>query len=457
MFNLKRPLAYFGRVARRPGLILFTLLAFCMVTEMQSRGGLSPLDWRLWLLIGRDLLLGLLAIGVVAFLSAEFVRATYGLRTRRDGYDFFERRLFGTLTFKPYLIIREGKLPDDRDPLMHVGGPGSLVIYNDSAAVLEKNGKLTRVVKKGFATLDDFEKVWDVVDLRPHRWVYDVTAMTKDGIPVTCQIDVAFMIDDGGQVPSADEPFPAVEQAIFLAATRKWMREADRAEDDQMFDWARRAVIGMAEGALRSILATYVLDQMLGLAESNQGHYRTEILSKLEAELRRSFPDLGLKLTEVYLGDIKVADDINQRRIENWQAMWKRWAKERAAEGEAERLIYVEAAKAQAQADMIVEITRAFQSIAEEASTESRVVARLHLDQEMETFGEREQSELIETVAYYTGTPKEEIELVYVIPGTVYLTLKMPNDTFVKLMDMLVGCQASFFLWLQAQTGQFHR
>ena len=249
---------------------------------------------------------------------------------------------------------------------MRVGGPGSLVIYKDSAVVLEQAGKLTRVVKKGFAKLDDMEKVWDVVDLRPQHWVYDVIAMSKDGIPVTCQADVTFQIDDGGRPPSEEEPFPATEQAIFYAATRKWMREADRSEDDQEFDWARRAIIGMTEGALRGILARYLLDQLLGPAESKEkGHYRKEVVKELKAKLEEQFPDLGARVVNVQLGDIKVDGQIAQQQIEAWQTLWKRWAREREAEGEAERLQYVEAAKAQSQADMIVAITQAFQSLTE--------------------------------------------------------------------------------------------
>jgi regulator of protease activity HflC (stomatin/prohibitin superfamily) len=314
----------------------------------------------------RDLILSLAVMLLLQFLLGDFVRAVYGLKTPGEGRSFLRRRLFGTLTFKPYLIIKEGKLPDYKDPLMRVGGPGSLVIYKDSAVVLEQAGKLTRVVKKGFAKLDDMEKVWDVVDLRPQHWVYDVIAMSKDGIPVTCQADVTFQIDDGGRPPSEEEPFPATEQAIFYAATRKWMREADRSEDDQEFDWARRAIIGMTEGALRGILARYLLDQLLGPAESKEkGHYRKEVVKELKAKLEEQFPDLGARVVNVQLGDIKVDGQIAQQQIEAWQTLWKRWAREREAEGEAERLQYVEAAKAQSQADMIVAITQAFQSLTE--------------------------------------------------------------------------------------------
>lgn len=387
MFNLKKRLAYYIRVARLLDPVMLALFVACVIAQLLAlrfrRQGWAPVwslwpeSWPLWILAGAmvacDLALAFATVRILDRLLGDFVRAVYGLKDSDEGRRFVWRRLFGTPSLKPFIRVAEGKLlaadgkplTDDKHPLMRVGGPGSLIIYNDSAVVLEKAGKLTRVCKKGFSTLEAFERIWDVVDLRPYRWVYDVSAMSKDGIPVTCQADITFQIDDGGQTPTEDDPFPADEEAVFLAATRKWMREADRSEHDRTLDWARKAIIGMTEGALRSILATYLLDQFLGPDELTWSHHRSAIRNKLEASLRQSFPTLGAKLIKVELGGIKVADEIAQRRIEAWQAWWKRWAKAREAEGEAERLQAVEAAKAQAQADMIVAITQAFHSLSE--------------------------------------------------------------------------------------------
>jgi len=292
----------------------------------------------------------------------------HGFKTRDEGEEFIDRQLYGIPSLRPWVRIADGRLEaDDKNPLVRAGGPGTLIVYNDSAAVLEKAGRLTRVVKRGFTRLENFEKVWDVVDLRPHRWVYDVKALSKEGIPIICQADVTFQIDDGGQTPTEDEPHPVTEQAVFLAATRKmvYMRETGRDKSEQVFDWTHRAIVGVTEGTLRSILATFMLDQILGPTEYSHSHCREEVRARLEDELRKAFPEMGLKLIKVELGDIKVDNKIVQQQIEAWQALWKRWILERKAEGEAARLQAVEAAKAQAQADMIVSITQAFQSLAE--------------------------------------------------------------------------------------------
>jgi regulator of protease activity HflC (stomatin/prohibitin superfamily) len=386
VFSFGRILSYLKRVGRwhiflLPPLVMSWIVAVllahglsCTMAGCTLAGPISLLQFVLWLLPG--LILAAIIIVAGAFIVSDFMRAIYGLQDVGEAESSLVRELFGTLSFRPYLIIQDGKVPsNDKDPLMRVGGPGNLVIYKDSAVVLEKAGKLTRVAKKGFVKLEDFERVWDVVDLRPHRWVFPVSAMSKEGIPVTCEADVTLQIDDGGKEPSEDEPFPATEKAIFIAATRKWMREAERSPDDQFFDWARRAIIGMTEGALRAILARYLFDQLLGGAESkNGGHFRAEILDDLKIQLEKQFPDLGAKLTKVALGDIKVDDKVAQQQVEAWQALWKRWIREREAEGKAARIQYEEAAKAQAQADMIIAITQAFKSLRVAGTVPSQLV-----------------------------------------------------------------------------------
>lgn len=316
-------------------------------------------------LIMRDMLPGIMAMGAVAFLAAYFARSVYGLKTLDDGMEFVQARLLGYVTPTSRAVIKEGKHTLTGDEVIsRVGGPGRLIIHNDSAVVLEQVGRLTRVLKKGTHSLNSFERIYDVVDLRPQRWVHEVKAMTKDGIPLNCQADITFQIDAGDQPPGQDEPYPATEQAIVRAVTNKWVGAVARGGNHPVIDWIQRAAEATEE-ALRDILSTYLLDQLLGPAEPTMDHCRSAIQKELKTKLGQPFSQLGLKLNRVELGDITVADEVLQHRIEAWRTLWKRWAREREAEGEVEKLHYIEAAKAQAQADMIVAITGAFQSLTE--------------------------------------------------------------------------------------------
>ncbi len=446
--------------------------------------------------LARNALLLSVTCVIWTILGAMFVRAVYGLKSLGDGVSFMLLRLASGVLSGPEETVKDGKLmATSKERVVRVGGPARLIIHGNSAVVLEKAGKLTRVAK-GIVDLGDFEKVWDVVDLRPQHWVHSVDAMTKDGIPVRCQADVSFQIDNGEKQPTQDEPYPATEHAIFAAATRKWMREAGRNEDDQTFDWARKAIIGVADGALRSILAQYTLDQVIGPDEADQNHQR----SKIEAELRANLTALsgfGVKATRVELGDITVGDQVAQQRIKAWQSFWKRWALEREAKGEAKRLQYIEAAKAQAQADMIVAITEAFRSSTEATATipsqlillrmsevlthasfdsrggrfflpaeilqmikeislganpkptknqdvppasaetkrpaPKRALARLHIDRDLETFSQTEQQQLVTSIANKLKIPEDEIQVLYKIKESAFVILEMPDDAAIQL------------------------
>src|SRR5690606_13116320 len=95
--------------------------------------------------------------------------------------------------------------------LARVGGPGNLVVYNDSAVLLEKAGRFTRMCGKGFIRLAPFEKPYAFLDLRPKRTVYPVNAMSKEGIPIICEADITYQIDSEGTSATDEDPYPVSE------------------------------------------------------------------------------------------------------------------------------------------------------------------------------------------------------------------------------------------------------
>ena len=148
------------------------------------------------------------------------------------------------------------------------------------------------------------------------------------------------------------------DEAVFKAATSKWIREADRTEPDRLLTWTKRVVIGDTEGTLRSILARYPLDQIIDPAT------RREIQAELEESLRRSVPSVGAKITRVALGDIKLEDEVIQQWIEKWQAEGQRRSMELEARGQAARISIEANARLQAQVKMIANTAKAFASMA---------------------------------------------------------------------------------------------
>jgi hypothetical protein len=313
--------------------------------------------------------------------------------------NFFDRNVFGMegIALKPLMIVREGRIALGAGSAYdRIGGPGFLVVHNDSAAVLEKGGRLTRIVSSYLGLLERFERVWEVIDLRPQHWVFPVGAMTKEGIPITCEADISFKIDDRpiaqgkGEFPDiiqtqtqADatieeelkaggikRPYPHTANAVFKAATSIWVRIRQKRHPEQLRKWTGRVMISEVEGALRNILAQYRLDWLMRSSQSEQEYPREEIRKQLEEKLRDTFKEgnpVGARILHVDLGQIDVrSDKISRQWIEAWRADWEQRAVESLAEGEAE-FARLETAQIHAQAEVALTLTEAIRPLVTDA------------------------------------------------------------------------------------------
>ena len=348
MFDPKKIIAFYLKILGIFVLWLGSLLLLNILTYRRAPLDDILTDWDFWLLFFLNIIPSLIAVWIILRLPSRFVQTLYGLSDTMEGFRFLRRCLIGRPEFRPLVIAEEGSAETGSDTIKKIGGPGGLLVFDDSAVVLERCGTITRVLGPGFYDdLKPFERVWETVDLRPQQWKYPVEAMTLEGIPVTCKADVRFKIDDNGQKPTDESPHPMTEEAVLNAAFCKWIREPDRSEPDRLMEWDKRVIISHTEGTLRTILACYTLDQLI------EPHLRQEIRDKLSTSLIKSVPGLGAKIIQVELGDITVKDDVTQQWIEKWQSEKKRKAETLIAEGEALGTLIEAQAHAEVRLDML--------------------------------------------------------------------------------------------------------
>jgi SOS-response transcriptional repressor LexA/regulator of protease activity HflC (stomatin/prohibitin superfamily) len=348
MFNLERTLRFWSKVLGLFVPILLVVLVLAVLTAIFSQPFRTPLELLLAMTTNLVVLVVAFAVIIVtiSLLAGRFVSVVYNLDGDREGIGVLIRNLFGKSGFGPIMVASQGEISRGQDSVvMKVGGPGGVVTHNDTAVVLEERGKLTRVAGPGLPVLEPFEKIYDVIDLRPKRWVYSVNAMSKEGIPITWDVEVCYQIDDGGQPPTDDVPYPFSEKAVFRAATGKWRRERGRVQD---IDWEGWIVISQAEGALRGMLARRHLDELVGLTEAESTAIREAIQQELTAILQEAAPKVGAKILEVNLHSLKVKDEVTEQWIKAWQAQWQSWSTGELASKEAEHIHEHEKAKAEA-------------------------------------------------------------------------------------------------------------
>jgi len=385
MFNPRRIVRFLAIVLAFLLPILGIVLVLGILTELQVQEAAWS-DMRssqsFWLTVLRDLAPSILALVAAYLLAARFARGLYDIDSFAEARGLVHRCLFGLKSFGPWLRIAGGTAEGDKThTLKHVGGPGHLVVYNDSAAVLEGAGRFTRVQGSGFPQLARFEKIYSVVDLRPKRWVHPVNAMSKEGIPVTCEADISFQIASEGIAPSEERPFPASDEKIFQAATSSWLLKPSSFASSRIMDWSGRLLTDETEGSLRTLLTRYPLDRLIGLISPKSENVREEIRQQLEQRLQIAAPRLGARILRVELGDIQVQDEITQQWINAWQAAWERWATEREALGRAKQAEQIENAKTRAQVMMLTSVSEAFRPLVdqEQAVTSKLVLTRLFM------------------------------------------------------------------------------
>ncbi len=419
MFSFKRVLKFWGRLLAL--LIPFYAVWVLLVWIALQSGEQPTRGWQPGLKFAAALLLATLAIVAALALSTNFMQKLYALKSRREVFWYLVHRLFGQANFRPYILVEESKISsrvnDPHSLLVKVGGPGNMVIRKESAVVLERGGRLTRVEGPGFPKLRPFERIYDIIDLRPGRWQFPVEGMSKEGIPVLCETDIMMQIQDGGEPPSGKNPFPMDPNAVFIASTSKWIREASRPEGDRVLDWKGLIVISATEGTLRSILARYPLDRLIGPKEPGQEHPRQVIRQELEEALHAAAARVGAKILKVELGQIRVADKVTQQWIESWQAAWQRWATEYLGTGEAGYIEKVETAYSEITAKRIRDIANVLHDLTKSGGYEAFVAgAKLQLQLAMRnidadslvmTYMPREATRLLQTTANLPLPPGE--------------------------------------------------
>ncbi len=314
---------------------------------------------------GLAFFLGLLVFYLLSDeLAVHLVTKLYAL-PREEAAGLVERIFFGlpdVPPFDPVLNVKEGYVDPDGPAVMRkVGGPGFLKVAYDSAAVTERGGRLVRILGPGWHKLHAFERVWDVVDLRPQHRVVTTKAVTRDGIPITCTVDLVFRIADDGSEPSLDRPYPFSEEAVFTASTIQRVRE--RTGKDRIIPWANRIASGLVDGTVRDALERLTLDELLFLDEQEEPPLAA-LGARLQENIRQNAASLGVHIESLRLAPVQPEEEaISRQWLEAWLAEWQRYIAGRRAQGEAEQLEAVELARIQVLVELITGMQQAIQNL----------------------------------------------------------------------------------------------
>jgi hypothetical protein len=325
-------------------------------------------EWsRTWVVIGT--LPALVALLGVLGTAGQFVNVVFGLKSWWAGFRYAFLCMFGLGPFPyPYALITEGAVRErDRGKFLaqrQLGGPGRLIVFNDSAVVLERHGRITRVAGPGAVFLERFERIREIIDLRPQVKTFPVegvVVVTSDGILVGAEITIRFQIKHGTPT-SPEKPYPVDDTALMAAATASRVRLGPNPGQRMISNW-RDLVLRNVDSTLRDIVAGKTLDQLLEPADPYKDP-REEIRREMLAQLSKSSAGFGAEVLDIMLGPFKpISPAVERQRLVTWQATRQAEDRVKAAYSEAQAMLTRESAYAYAQLEMMLAIDRGFRRL----------------------------------------------------------------------------------------------
>ncbi len=284
------------------------------------------------------------ALAALCYVVTRFVAIVYHL-SNRDAFNYWTMSAFGPISPSiplirdyPFLIVRNGQVEkkDRATTLYNLGGPGTVVVFSDSAVVLECNGLQTRIEGPCVKFMRPFELVREMVDLRPHVRQVPAKVVTKDGILIEADVQASFqLMMDPDHHPTDKSPYSPLKQELRKAALVQTNFNKER-----VMNWADR-VNGNLDSALRSIVSDYAFDDLFDVSpDGAAADARRAILERLRAELTGAARNFGANLLDVRLSAFRIPSDslnkkVQEQRVDSWKAGREGQAQATLAGGEA--------------------------------------------------------------------------------------------------------------------------
>lgn len=283
----------------------------------------------------------------------QFVQRMYNLNTE-EATGLVQRIIYGLPEeppFSPVIAVRQGHIMDNApNVLRKVGGPGFLSVGHENAVVLSRGGILVKVLGPGWYRLEAFEKVWRVVDLRTQRREITVETNTRDGIPITCQAEIRFHVDNGANTAHA-LPFTEVsKKSVFHLATDIVTLAPGGLEEERT--WMKRIAGGKLDGQIRNWIEQYRMDELL--SSQREIPVIVELQAAVTDTTIRAGRDWGLQVEQIEIKSLLPSEElVSEQWFEMWRSEWDYQAHKEKAVAKAEGTEIVKMARLQAQTQLV--------------------------------------------------------------------------------------------------------
>lgn len=208
---------------------------------------------------------------------------------------FINQAAFGG--FYNVIRIRNGKIAEENidSPIVQIGGPGYIMVELDSAVLIETPDGQSRIIGpsagqwKNRALLDGFERIRQGFDLRDISGGQDVTARSRDGIPITAKnVQYTYSVYRGeSPKKTLQVPFPFDEEVIKKQVYGEVRPVSPGKVPERKPDWATPKP-GNIYSNINSELGIFISKRGLSEFFSTIGAPEEEAFLALEEEIRKN-------------------------------------------------------------------------------------------------------------------------------------------------------------------------
>jgi hypothetical protein len=313
--------------------------------------------------------------------TASYFRSLYKLPLDQKLGPIIRRRLLGIPPLPPplnqaikypFVVLREPFLEDDHWSRL-VGGPATLVVYDGVSLYLERGNQFSRVVGPGMPFLERYERIKEVVDLKPQMKTQEIKPWTKDGIRIAltimaeCQISACHK----AQAESHHLQYPFDPCAVRNAVDGMTVRVSEGKLCEA--SWLDGAW-GTITGAINAYVAKHSLDELFlapqsplpsiaaysgMIAQLLSEKFSTALLGQINSSLAR----YGSTAINIQVTKIEVPSSVLALRIKYWECERKIISARKISKAEADGIRVRQQAFALAQRSMLETITQKLEKL----------------------------------------------------------------------------------------------
>jgi cation transporter-like permease len=343
------------------------------------------------------LLAAVVVTGVVSFIisraAATYLRSVYRLPQDLNVEPLIQRRLYGLPLVPPplswflmgtFIGFQEAALEDDHWARL-VGGPAKLIVNDGVALYLERGDQTSRVVGPGSNFLERYERIKDVIDLKPQRKSGFVMPWTKDGIRIQLTIMAECQISASLEARAAadDLRYPFDEEAVRRAVEHITVKEDDGGLREA--PWLEGAW-GTITGAINAYVARHSLDELFlarlvpvtnpaaysgMIAQLLSEQFSTAMLGQINSALAQH----GVKALNIQITKVVLPDGILDLRIKYWESEQQILSARKDSKAEADSIRVRQQAFVLAQQTMLKAITEKLEKVDPDNLTEPLILS----------------------------------------------------------------------------------